>query len=91
MLRWARAQAPPVPWSGATPAAAAKLGNIPLLECLYAQNPPCPMGSLAVDAAAERGRLNVFKWLRARLPAHCFLLLALTEEILMCFCEDLIA
>jgi len=68
VLKWARAQVPPCPWSTYTCKYAASNGHLAVLQWLRAQDPPCPWDDTTCSAAAADNQLATLQWARAQDP-----------------------
>ena len=64
MLKWARAQDPPCPWSWLTFKGAARIGHLDVLKWLRAQKPPCPWSRRECREEVSRlGHQHVIDWI----------------------------
>ena len=68
LLKFARENNPPCPWSESTCEYAAEEGHLNILEWVRSQDPPCPWNVNTCAKAAEGGHLNILQWLRSQDP-----------------------
>ena len=68
VLKWARSQDPPCPWSEETCREAAWNGHLDVLKWARSEDPPCPWNGETCYYAVLGGHLEVLKWARAQDP-----------------------
>jgi hypothetical protein len=64
VLYWARAANPPCPWDAHTSGAAARRGDVALLEWMHLKT--CTLCTWTAQMAARGGHLETLKWLREK-------------------------